>query len=92
MPRYTITPTLTSGLPSLFRDGMFLALLGHLTDTEQDAILRGLNGPSEATAKRVAELRELADQWRQLPKHGGLGNELHARDLESQAQYLESTL
>ena len=94
MARYTTT-TKYGASPELRRDGTLICCLHDLTADEITAMLRGLNGPSEATAKRVAELRGLAADWRRI----GPQNlrelpstcELYARDLESQANYMEQT-
>jgi hypothetical protein len=94
MPRYTITTDYTA-CGELRRDGDIVCALSYTTDAERASILRGLNGPIEATAKRVAELRSIAADWRRI----GPQNlrelpstcELYARDLESQATYLEHT-
>ena len=94
MHRYEITTCLT-GTAELRRDGVYVLALYGITDTERAAILRGLNGPSEATAKRVAELRAIAADWRRIGPQNlrDLPStcELYARDLESQANYLENT-
>jgi hypothetical protein len=92
MPRYEIR--MTDGRPELWRNNQFHEVLCNLSLAEQVAILRGLNGPIEATAKRVAELRGMAADWRRIGPQNlrDLPStcELYARDLESQANYLET--
>jgi hypothetical protein len=93
MPKYEFTQW-ASGSPALYRDGEYLELFCSLTDAERTAILRGLNGPNEATARRVAELRSMAADWRRIGPQNlrDLPStcEMYARDLESQATYLET--
>jgi hypothetical protein len=94
MPRYEIKHM--NGLTELWRDGEFLEVLWNLSTDEITAILRVLNGPSEAKAKRVAELRQLAVEWRRHAPMSVQNNtvptcELIARDFDSQADLLEKT-
>lgn len=94
MDTYGIERTDT-GNPALFRGGTYLGLLPGTTDAERIAILRGLNGPSQATAKRVAQLRQLASKWRDLGEEAhGISQGycyLTADNLEYEADYLEAT-
>lgn len=91
--KYTIK--ITGGCPELCRDGLYVASLSQATEQERAAILAGLNGPSAAKAKRVAELRQLAEMAKVLADNyadvNGSIAEIMARDLESQADYLEQT-